>query len=91
MSKAACPYCKEDFEPRDHHESGEYECPLCGESMWLEVDVTVSYDAACLESRHKWVDFDDPYRQHSPVQTCEVCGGFRVKPVEGNSTGSNEQ
>ena len=81
MSDVECPYCKEDFDVHDHYESGEYECPMCGESIWVEVEYTVSYDASCLDRYHKWVDYSDPYRPNIQMQKCETCGGLRVKPT----------
>jgi hypothetical protein len=73
--EATCPYCKEEFEPDDHYESGPYECPECLEVLWLEVEYDISFDASCIEGEHLFVKNEAASVTHKQtVLICDRCG-----------------
>lgn len=78
-NEATCPYCKAEFEVRDHYESGEYECPECCKEIWVEVEYEVSYDASCLDEDH---DFQPAIVSGTKFKQCSRCGCVQVNGEE---------
>lgn len=77
MSDATCPHCNTEFDVNDHYESGEYDCPSCEKTLWIEVDHIAVYEATCLESDHEWVRPGDPWPDGL---LCTKCNRFKMEP-----------
>ena len=81
--EATCPYCKEDFEPDDHYESGPYECPECSEVIWVEVEYDISFDASCMKGEHIFVKNEAASIRHGQtVMMCERCEAVELPDMK---------
>jgi len=81
VSDATCPHCNTDFDVQDHYESGDYDCPSCEKTLWIEVDHITTYQASCLGTDHDWVQPGEPFPDG---WLCTKCGTYEMGPIKKN-------